>query len=321
MPGAVSSTPDQDSRVPNIIACGVITFASATIFVALRLWSRKIARGRLALDVSDWFAVAAWLYIVQENLYAATVACLKFSILSLYRNIFKSSLVFYRLTWVVSALVTEWFLQVVLSTNLQCIPLSASWDSSVKGTCINYGTEALAAYLINISTDILILSMPIPLVLKLHTSKAQKRRLIISFAAGGSACIVSLVQLAYITKLGNAPDSSWTIVPTFLLGDVELMIGFLATSIATYRPLYRFIFVEAPGTTPERLEDSNFIPYRGIHARNYTGGDTLVGANNPSGDGNIPESRRGIVITSHIELTRHKHTQGGWMKVNDDPSA
>ncbi|RWA05230.1 hypothetical protein EKO27_g9876 [Xylaria grammica] len=391
MPGAVTPTPEEiawmlsrphDSVVPNIIACGIITFTFSTLFISLRLWSRKIVRGRFALDASDWFAVAAWsiyvpfivtfilvtrygggrhavfiadprllgivrnytmwqfvsqfhplqhinhlllttwnalqLYIVQENLYAATLACLKFSILSLYRTLFGSSRTFHLCTWAVGALVAEWFLQVVLATNLQCVPLSASWDPDAGGTCINYGVEALVAYIINISTDIIILSMPIPLVLKLNTSKTQKRRLIISFAAGGSACLVSLAQLAYITKLGNDSDSSWSVVPSSLLGAVELMVGFLATSIATYRPLYQFVFVERMGRSSGSAADTEPTPYHISYQKSQFRRDVLVGTGGVSGDFSS-ESQRGIVVTSHIELTRHNNPPGTWIRVDDGP--
>ncbi|GAW20562.1 hypothetical protein ANO14919_100700 [Xylariales sp. No.14919] len=360
MPGAVTPTPEEiawmlsrphDSVVPNIIACGIITFTFSTLFISLRLWSRKIIRGRFALDASDWFAVAAWsfyvpfivtfilvtrygggrhavfitdprllgiLYIVQENLYAATLACLKLSILSLYRTLFGSSRTFHLCTWAVGALVAEWFLQVVLATNLQCVPLSASWDPDAGGTCINYGVEALVAYIINISTDIIILSMPIPLVLRLNTSKTQKRRLIISFAAGGSACLVSLAQLAYITKLGNDSDSSWSVVPSSLLGAVELMVGFLATSIATYRPLYQFVFVERMGRSSGSAADTEPTPYHVSYQKSQFRRDVLVGTGGVSGDFSS-ESQRGIVVTSHIELTRHNNPPGTWIRVNDGP--
>ncbi|KAI0413545.1 hypothetical protein F5X98DRAFT_351794 [Xylaria grammica] len=360
MPGAVTPTPEEiawmlsrphDSVVPNIIACGIITFTFSTLFISLRLWSRRIVRGRFALDASDWFAVAAWsfyvpfivtfilvtrygggrhavfitdprllgiLYIVQENLYAATLACLKLSILSLYRTLFGSSRTFRLCTWAVGALVAEWFLQVVLATNLQCVPLSASWDPDAGGTCINYGVEALVAYIINISTDIIILSMPIPLVLRLNTSKTQKRRLIISFAAGGSACLVSLAQLAYITKLGNDSDSSWSVVPSSLLGAVELMVGFLATSIATYRPLYQFVFVERMGRSSGSAADTEPTPYHVSYQKSQFRRDVLVGTGGVSGDFSS-ESQRGIVVTSHIELTRHNNPPGTWIRVNDGP--
>ncbi|KAI0379514.1 hypothetical protein F5Y04DRAFT_282935 [Hypomontagnella monticulosa] len=358
MPGPIIPTPEEiaymlsrpdDSLVPNIIACCAICMTAATIFIGLRLWSRRIVRGRLQLDVSDWFAVAAWivylpytvclalitrygggkhivfvtdprmlgiLTIVDECLYVTTLALLKFSILSLYRKIFASSVIFYRFTWVVTAMVAEWLLQVLIATNLQCIPIEASWDLNVKGTCINYGVEALVAYIINITTDLVILSMPIPIVLKLNASKSQKRRLIISFAAGGSACVVSLVQLSYITNLGSSADASWTVIPSAMLADVEIMIAFLATSIATYRPLYRFIFKDSNPTKYGYSANSGSASYGG-YKRNQYGTKVQVGTGVTNSIST--HSRHGITVTDHIELTRHDNVRGSWVRVHDEP--
>ncbi|KAI1737053.1 hypothetical protein F4680DRAFT_430131 [Xylaria scruposa] len=350
MPGPVVPSPEEvawmltrpnDSFIPNIIACATISLTAATVFIGLRLWSRRIVKGKLHLDISDWFAVAAWFVyvvytaslilltryglgkhivfvtnqrllgiftVVAESLYAVTLALLKLGILALYRKLFGSSRIFKICTWAVSALVIEWLLQVLLATNLQCIPIAASWDPSLNGNCINYGVEALVAYLINISTDLTILSLPIPIVLKLNTSKIQKRRLIISFAAGGSACIVSLVQLAYITKLGAGADVSWTIVPSTLLGDVEIMVGFLATSIATYRPLYQFIFADSVKGGSGGSADSEFLTYSSGHKNDSYGTKVSVAAGGTSNV--ILGSRRGITVTDYIELRSHDRAPG-----------
>lgn len=126
------------------------------------------------------------LNIVDESLHPCILGLLKFSILSLYRRIFSSSRWFYILTWIVTALLVELALQVVISTNLQCSPIAYAWDQSIKGSCIDYGAEALSAYVINITTDPMILIVPIPLVLKLGISEQKKGGgLLTVFAVGG----------------------------------------------------------------------------------------------------------------------------------------
>ncbi len=49
-----------DDRGPDVRACAAICLVLATVFLALRLWSRIIVHGRFCLDVSDWIAVMAW---------------------------------------------------------------------------------------------------------------------------------------------------------------------------------------------------------------------------------------------------------------------
>jgi hypothetical protein len=113
------------------------------------------------------------------------LALLKLSVLALYRQLFSSSIRFMRITWVMSFIVTSLGIWVVLASNLQCIPIQATWDLTIQGTCINYGLSGLLAYIVNIITDIIILSMPIPLVLGLQVSRQKKWMLIATFATGG----------------------------------------------------------------------------------------------------------------------------------------
>ncbi|OTB12729.1 hypothetical protein K445DRAFT_25441 [Daldinia sp. EC12] len=346
MPGPTSPTPEEaaemlsrpgDDRTANIIVCCSISLLFATVFIGLRLWSRRVLNGRILLDLSDWFAIMAWVFyvayvaniimvtrhglgrhivfvtnprllsiytIISENFYAVTLALLKFSVLCLYRKVFSSSTRFCRFTWVLTALVTEWMLQIILATNLQCVPISATWDPTIidQSTCINYGVEALVAYVMNITTDLTILSMPIPLVLRLNTSKSQKRRLIIVFAAGGRQCLYR--------------DN----VPSAMLGVVEIMVGFLATSIATYRPLYYLI---SKGTVMENSGNSrstDFAPDGPSRSSKKTHFSTHVRGGIASRLHNSSKSppTQGIYVTRDVELTEQDSTQGSCERVHDE---
>ncbi|KAI1481876.1 hypothetical protein F4774DRAFT_347289 [Daldinia eschscholtzii] len=364
MPGPTSPTPEEaaemlsrpgDDKTANIIVCCSISLLFATVFIGLRLWSRRVLNGRILLDLSDWFAIMAWVFyvayvaniimvtrhglgrhivfvtnprllsiytIISENFYAVTLALLKFSVLCLYRKVFSSSTRFCRFTWVLTALVTEWMLQIILATNLQCIPISATWDPTIidQSTCINYGVEALVAYVMNITTDLTILSMPIPLVLRLNTSKSQKRRLIIVFAAGGSACIVSLVQLRYITRLGNSSDPSWDNVPSAMLGVVEIMVGFLATSIATYRPLYYLISKGSVTENSGNSRSTDFAADGPSRSSKKTHFSTNIRGGIASRLHNSAKSppSEGIYVTRDVELTEQDSAQGSCERVHDE---
>lgn len=53
------------------------------------------------------------------------------------------------------------------------------------GYCISYGALLLVCTISNIITDFIILLMPIPLILKLQTSRQKKRLIVFTFGMGG----------------------------------------------------------------------------------------------------------------------------------------
>lgn len=75
----------------------------------------------------------------------------------------------------------------ILGTILQCVPLSDLWKppSNRPPACINFGTLVITMGVLNIATDIIILSLPIPLVWRLQVSKSRRWQLIIVFSLGG----------------------------------------------------------------------------------------------------------------------------------------
>ena len=131
----------------------------------------------------------------------------------------------------------------------QCVPIRSLWDPTVKGRCLNYGSTSLSASLLNVATDFVILALPLPLIWKLQIAKDKKWALTGTFAIGcryvrkidifiyssslnfspcekhaiadcsilQSACIVSIIRLAYIQSVGSTFDITCTFphAPTF----------------------------------------------------------------------------------------------------------
>ncbi|KAI1139363.1 hypothetical protein F5Y05DRAFT_412463 [Hypoxylon sp. FL0543] len=274
---------EYDSLVVNIIVCCSVCSVASAAFLLLRLYSQRLVSGKLLLTQSDCLLIIAWviyvafvacfasstrygggrhilfvedprmvqiLNIADENTYAYAMAFVKLSILRLYGSIFTSRQ-FNCCLWAIAAIMIAWALSCGLSAVFQCRPISHMWDPLVEEQfCINYGISLLVSGVINIATDLTILAMPIPMVLRLHVSKQKKWLLIFTFAMGGSACLVSIIRLAFTIKVGSTADGSWDDIPAGLISVVELMVGILAASIPTYRPLYRHIVRGSAALTP-----------------------------------------------------------------------
>ena len=62
--------------------------------------------------------------------------------------------------------------------------------------CADEGSILLAAGLLNVFIDVVILILPIPTVLKLHIGWPQKLQVLGVFMAGTLACLSSIIRIA-----------------------------------------------------------------------------------------------------------------------------
>lgn len=123
-----------------------------------------------------------------QALYITSLCTIKFSILLFYNRIFGVARPMFRYILLVKGgVVIAYSVAGILVTVLQCIPLSDLWKPSSKNPlrCIHFGTAVLTVGVINIVTDITILSLPIRLVWSLQMSRLHKGQVVAVFLLGG----------------------------------------------------------------------------------------------------------------------------------------
>ena len=87
--------------------------------------------------------------------------------------------------WGIGAFVLAYSLAQTFGIIFTCVPVSAIWNLSVKGRCINSNDLYLACSSFNIATDFMILGLPMPKLWKLKIPTTQKIQLSLMFALGG----------------------------------------------------------------------------------------------------------------------------------------
>lgn len=114
-----------------------------------------------------------------------------------------------------------------------CDPIAKNWDATItEGKCVDKAAIYLGNAAINAITDIMILLLPIPMVLKLQMPRVQKIGLIGMFAFGSayvvpacdkvstdelySTCITSLVRLYYMVPMLKNVDLTYAISIPFV---------------------------------------------------------------------------------------------------------
>jgi len=117
-------------------------------------------------------------------LYSPALAFAKLSFLCLYLNLsparsFRAGVNFTIFVVVGSSV------SIVISLLAACEPFAKNIDVTVtEGQCLNKAALYIATGVLNIITDIMVIILPIPMVLRLHMSKERKIMVIGIFGVG-----------------------------------------------------------------------------------------------------------------------------------------
>lgn len=119
-----------------------------------------------------------------ELSWAMSLALCKISLCILYQRIFavRWLLIAARIT---AAAVTLWFIGALLSTLLVCQPIEYNWDPSIQGG--HCGNQLLMFKItagLNLVTDLVVLTLPLPCLYKLQMPRYKKTVLMIVFSLG-----------------------------------------------------------------------------------------------------------------------------------------
>ena len=88
-----------------------------------------------------------------------------------------------------------WFSSTVISI-FACVPLARSWDKTVKGGCVTTSPWWFAYAGLNISTDIFIWLLPMPLIRRLQAPWRQRIVLMLIFSVG-ALCVIAAARARF----------------------------------------------------------------------------------------------------------------------------
>lgn len=122
--------------------------------------------------------------ITTAILYNFVIVTTKISILFFYRRLFPQTW-FKNCLFATGTVLVMSLLGQVPTDIFQCVPIRSGWSPNVKGTCIDFGAATLATGIINVVTDLILITLPIPVIWNLKTSAQNRWLLILTFMAGG----------------------------------------------------------------------------------------------------------------------------------------
>ncbi|KAJ5608856.1 hypothetical protein N7528_009423 [Penicillium herquei] len=119
--------------------------------------------------------------------------------------------------------------------SISCIPVAKQWNSSLKGHCINTQPFYFALGGTSITLDVIIITLPLPVLWRLQLLTKQKILLVALFALGFFVTIVQVIRILTVKDLKNYTDSKNIVIWSL----VEISLGVVVSCIPTYGPLFK----------------------------------------------------------------------------------
>jgi hypothetical protein len=139
-------------------------------------------------------------------------------------------------------LVVGYNIALVFPLIFTCTPIMKNYDLFITtGSCLNRTPLYMATAVLNMITDIMLLVLPIPMIIKLQMPRVQKAGLICIFGVGSATCITSAVRLVLLFPMLKTVDQTWAIVTPGIWILIEANLVIITGSLPTMRLFFRHV--------------------------------------------------------------------------------
>ncbi|KAL4901198.1 hypothetical protein BDW74DRAFT_182053 [Aspergillus multicolor] len=220
------------SALVGIAATTGISVAGGTVGAGKHVW---------AVSLNDLMSLYRLLFSY-TFIYALSCTGTRISILFFYKRIFSPLEQSLKIAIAISGIITASYPIIVWVTmSCSCRPVSHFWTqfSGTTGTCIDINQFFLAAGIINMLNDFIILAIPFPRIVKLQMTLKKKVAVCGIMAVGIFVCVASIVRIHYLSVFMNATDLTWLMGPVFIWSTIEPSIAIVCACLPHFAPLAR----------------------------------------------------------------------------------
>ncbi|CAL5875176.1 uncharacterized protein PFLUO_LOCUS9480 [Penicillium psychrofluorescens] len=172
-------------------------------------------------------------------LYVPALALAKISLIILYHRIMKKQKIYVMALHAITAVVMGYSISIIFALILACHPVSRNWDPTVEGECVNRTALYIATAVTNIVTDLALITLPIPLVLRLNMPRSQKVYLFLMFVVGCATVITSILRMVTLVDFLHATDVTYKLAWPELWINVEANLIIICPCLPILRPFMR----------------------------------------------------------------------------------
>ncbi|KAK2608353.1 hypothetical protein N8I77_006971 [Diaporthe amygdali] len=215
-----------------------ISMAGSISFMCLSIHIVKLGAGLHVWDVlyDNFIAyLAANLGITIS--YSSCVSFAKLSILALYLRL-SPERIFRRAVYTLLIITSLHTTSYILMSIFLCRPVSAQWDLSITGKCVDKFSLMMTLSVANILIDMTILLLPVGVVVPLQMPKMQKASLLVLFATGGFVCGIAIYRTYILPGLLRSSDWTWDCAGQNIWGTVECNLGIVCACVPALKPFF-----------------------------------------------------------------------------------
>ncbi|KAI0099780.1 hypothetical protein GGR51DRAFT_391100 [Nemania sp. FL0031] len=221
----------------------VITWI-ATLGMSITVWVFAALGGidKYKVELSQGIIYSNKCLWVASFFNQASLSAVKIAILLFYKRIF-STHGFHIAAWISIALVSAWGILFFFLILFYGDPISKSWDASVGHWRYDPVPVGLANVGTSIGLDIVVLSLPLPMIYKLHLPTKKKIALGLIFWLGSFCCIAAIVRVILLHQVLQGVADAATNIGTqsvqFVFVIVEPHASIIAACLPCFGPLLK----------------------------------------------------------------------------------
>ncbi|KAF2169580.1 hypothetical protein M409DRAFT_52112 [Zasmidium cellare ATCC 36951] len=158
-----------------------------------------------------------------------------------------------------------------------CVPVSSTWNyiQGEKGICINLPALTYSYGAVSVSYDVLIFFLPIHSLLKLNITWQKKVGVCAVFLVGFVVTIIAIVRLQYLVRFHTKQNATWVYQTISMWSIIEINFSIVATCMPAtaglLQRLWRWSHGESLSTSTGYVAKQSQIPPT-------TADDTLIGS-------------------------------------------
>ncbi|KAF9885402.1 hypothetical protein FE257_012924 [Aspergillus nanangensis] len=261
---STSNHPIDDSVQKWNIATQSLCIGLMTILFGLRAYTRMFILNGFSKE--DWFCLVAWFlgtsysvislimghfggglhlkdvpdaHLIPFNktvyvtmvLYGPTAFLTKLCLLWIMTRVFspfRKSVIF---IYIFLGFMLAYYIPAVIVKIRICAPIAKFWSPDTPGSCLNQSSIIMADAVVSVVSDMIVLTLPLPLTLGLQLPTQKKMRVMGILGAGGLAVASSIIRLALIVKTGQSEDGTMSFMRINMFGNAEIAIGVICACL------------------------------------------------------------------------------------------